>query len=336
MTQVCIVIPSVQKRALGIIPKTVQVIIVEQIQGYTLTDKLTTTSAGTCRWGFCKKNGKVFFIKEFLSPVYPTSNAFSKEMTEHKKRICEEFYASRKSFYNVLSGCRNGNIVTVDDFFRSGSRYYIVTDRIENTASNINVTLRLNEQQKLTLLKTIAYSFSLLHDAGIVHADIKPDNILLKRTAEGNLTAKIIDFDSGFLIRNEPEEMAGDFPYLAPETFLKMNGKEVRITQKIDIFALGLLFHQYWTGTLPRINEQYNYTFEAVLDRSNVQLSNTLPNRVATVIQKMLALQPNQRPTAKEVFSMLSYDSKGAAIPGPKTPPPVKKGFYSAYNGNKS
>ena len=309
------------------------------INGYHTSGSLSTTSAGTCRWSFCEKNGKVFFIKEFLSPVYPISSALSKEMTEHKKRICEEFYSSRRKFYDVLSSCQSGNIVTVNDFFRSGSRYYIVTDKVENVESNINITLGLSEQQKVTLLKTIAYSFSLLHEAGIVHADVKPDNILLKKAAEGNLTAKIIDFDAGFLVGNEPEEMAGDFPYLAPETFLKMNEEEVKITQKIDIFALGLLFHQYWTGTLPRINAKYNYSFEAVLDGSNVQLSNALPTKIATAIQKMLALNPDERPTAEEVFSMLSDEPKKPIVaegPKPTITMSKKKGFYSAFIGNKS
>lgn len=309
------------------------------LNGYQMSGNLSTTSAGTCRWSFCQKNGKVFFIKEFLSPVYPSSSALSKEMTVHKKRICEEFYSSRRKFYDVLSSCQSGNIVTVNDFFRSGSRYYIVTDKVENVESNINITLGLSEQQKVTLLKTIAYSFSLLHEAGIVHADVKPDNILLKKAAEGNLTAKIIDFDAGFLVGNEPEEMAGDFPYLAPETFLKMNEEEGKITQKIDIFALGLLFHQYWTGTLPRINAKYNYAFEAVLDGSNVQLSNALPTKIATVIQKMLALNPDERPTAEEVFSMLSDEPKKPIVadePKPTITMSKKKGFYSAFNGNKS
>lgn len=309
------------------------------INGYHTSGRLTTTSAGTCRWSFCEKNGKMFFIKEFLSPVYPTSSALSKEMTEHKKSICEEFYSSRRKFYDVLSSCQSGNIVTVNDFFRSGARYYIVTDKVENVESNINITLGLSEQQKVTLFKTIAYSFSLLHEAGIVHADVKPDNILLKKAAEGNLTAKIIDFDAGFLVGNEPEEMAGDFPYLAPETFLKMNEEEVKITQKIDIFALGLLFHQYWTGTLPRINAKYNYAFEAVLDGSNVQLSNVLPAKIATVIQKMLALNPDKRPTAKEVFSMLSDEPQKPIVaeePKPTITMSKKKGFYSAFIGNKS
>lgn len=310
-----------------------------KILDYSLKKVFSTTSAGTCRWSFCEKNGEVFFIKEFLSPVYPTSNLLSKEMTEHKKRICEEFYASRRKFYDVLSNCRSGNIVTVDDFFRNGSKYYIITDKIENTENDPSVTVRLSDEQKYTLLKSIAYSFSMLHEAGIVHADVKPDNILLKKADGGCLTAKIIDFDAGFLVGNEPEEIAGDFPYLAPETFLKMNEENVRITQKIDIFALGILFHQYWTGALPSFDNQYNYAFEALLDGSSLQLSELLPERVTDVIQKMLSLDPYDRPSAREVFSMLSDEPAKVPVPATDTHEvtvPKKKGFYSAYNGGNS
>ena len=86
-----------------------------------------------------------------------------------------------------------------------------------------------------------------------MHFDVKPANILVKKSANGNYTAKLIDFDAGFFIGEDIEnsELGGDLTYLAPETFLGMYGEDVRINEKADIFALGLVFHQYFTAKLP-------------------------------------------------------------------------------------
>jgi Cys-tRNA(Pro)/Cys-tRNA(Cys) deacylase len=46
-------------------------------------------------------------------------------------------------------------------------------------------------------------------------------------------------------------ELGGDLTYLAPETFLGIAGEDVYVDEKTDIFALGLVFHQFYTGSLP-------------------------------------------------------------------------------------
>ena len=192
------------------------------IHGYELNGALKAENAGFCQWGFCKKNGHEFFIKEFLDPKYPVDRElFSPEAFERKVKICESFFEEKTRFYQALSECRTGNNVTIQDFFREGTKYYIVTDKIDASSVGVKEIASLSLKKKETLIRSILYSVAVFHEAGIIHSDIKADNILLKETSDGFFTAKIIDFDAGFLKNTEPIGVRGDFVYLSPEAKLK-------------------------------------------------------------------------------------------------------------------
>ena len=270
---------------------------------YRLFEDLSGQNAGFCQWGFCERDGHEYFIKEFLSPKYPDdSSNLSPKILERKRAACDAFYAERKLFYDTLRGCRNGNIVIVQDFFRAGTKYYAVTDKVSKAETDPGIIADLTPDRKETFLRVLTYSVSCFHNAGIVHADLKPSNILIKKTTDGFYTAKIIDFDAGYFSDRAPEEAQGDFIYYAPETFLKMNGEDVRRDEKIDIFALGILFHQYWTGALPVIGADYNYVHEAVLDGETPRFYGSIPSGLIALIKRMLARDPEDRPTAAEIL----------------------------------
>lgn len=308
------------------------------INGYVLTEDLSAKNAGFCQWGFCQKNGREYFIKEFLSPVYPADNPeISPKIIERKRKACEDFFANKKAFYGALSCCRSGNNILVEDFFRSGTKYYIVTDKVEADGTDPEIIASLQWDKKEAFIRSVLYSVSCLHQRGIVHSDLKPDNILLKKTNEGFYTAKIIDFDAGFMVGKVPSEIQGDFIYLAPEVYLKLNEEDVLINEKIDIFALGLLFHQYWTGKLPAFSENHRYAFEAVLDEEPIKLSDDLPSDLKENIARMLSKDPAKRPSARElldVYRAKDYELNGTIKDsGTTSDPPVSrvkksKGFY--------
>ena len=284
------------------------------INGYRIHGKLSGKNAGFCQWGFCEKDGRQYFIKEFLDPVYPMNRSGLSEKTlARKRRICEDFCENKRKFYSALKKCRTGNVVIISDFFRADSKYYITTDKMEADETDLMAISKLSEKKKETLIRAILYSIARLHSMEIVHADIKPNNMLLKKTCDGYYTAKIIDFDAGFLVDSPPEEIQGDFVYLAPEAYLHMCGEEVDLNQKIDIFALGILFHQYWTGKTPAFSSDYHYLFEAVLDDSDVTISERIPTEIRDLISKMLSKNPEERPSAAELLKSMAKEEKISA-----------------------
>lgn len=274
-----------------------------EIFGYKLLGELSPQNAGFCKWGFCEKKGRVFFIKEFLSPVYPAdTKELSERVIERKKKICTEFFAAKAQYYEILNTCRTGNNVLILQFFRSGTKFYIITDKVESDGTDPRIIAALSNDKKEAVIRSLLYSISKIHNAGLVHADLKPDNILLKKTHDGFYAAKIIDFDSGFIVGHVPANLQGDFVYLAPETYLKINEEDVNVTEKIDIFALGILIHQYWTGELPSTDSKYNYLFEAAIDGGNIYLSDQIPQGLKKVISRMLSADPSKRPPAETIL----------------------------------
>ena len=277
------------------------------INNYRILNDFQSGDAGQSRWSFCEKENRVYFIKEFLNPKYPVDDRdLSKATIERRRYICDKFYAEKSSFYRRLETCRSGNIVIIQDFFRYGPRYYIVTEKIKNVISDKSAVLNAGFEQKMVLTRSLLYSFGKLHKEGLVHADVKEDNVLIKKTEDGYFTGKVIDFDSGFIEREGIEELHGDFVYLAPESLLRINGEQVDLTHKIDIFALGILLHLYWSGEYPGYSRTYHYACEALINGGSIRLSPNLPGSLHEVIGKMLSLYPRSRPDAAELLNMLS------------------------------
>ncbi len=155
-----------------------------------------------------------------------------------------------------------GNLVLATDFFREGSTYYKVTQRIDT--STLEKPQSLDARQKQVLLRTLGLSLRLLHDIGIVHGDLKPDNVLVqKKDGAAFHVSKLIDFDDLYLSGEPPgrQEVAGDSLYGAPEWRRYMQEDEsVRakdLTTAVDMFALGLLSHYYLTGALPKYGRRF-------------------------------------------------------------------------------
>ncbi len=282
-----------------------------EINSYKLLTPLTCNKSGYSKWGFAEKDGEQYFIKEFLSPVYPTRrDLLSEEQIRNKITVCKRFQEEKSRLYRAISECISGNIVPIYQFFRHDSHYYIVTDKIDAKPLSVEDMKKMSPYQKLLITRILAYSLGLLHSKGIVHGDIKPDNVLFSKSQNGIYTAKLIDFDSSFFQDNPPknsDEIQGDLIYLAPESYLYMAGEEEKITTKADVFSLGIMLHVFWSGELPKFNkEEYDYAFEAVLSGDELDFSSEIPRGIAVVLNQMLRKDPNDRPALSSVFMALA------------------------------
>lgn len=299
------------------------------INGYALTGEFTTAGAGMCRWSFATRDHHEYFIKEFLSPKYPVDEGMlGPDLTKIMREHAEQFFLKRQYYYERIVSCRTGNIMAPVDFFRSGAKYYAVADKVSGEQLDVKEVSALPEDSKLTLIKALLYSISKLHKERIVHSDLKPENILIKATEAGFCTAKIIDFDAGFFEDDIPENIEGSQNYFAPEMLQRMNGEDIDVTVKADVFALGLLMHQYWCGEMPGISEQYNYAFEAVLNDSPITLDPSIPEELRELIGRMLAKEAENRPSAEEAWKCLrgTVPETGAEAVGVSTPKKADQG----------
>jgi serine/threonine protein kinase len=278
-----------------------------KIEGYSLLEPWRNTNSGNARWSFAAKDGETYFIKEFLSPVFPEKGVLSNEAAEAKRKICFNYYRKKCELYQKIADSATGNLVLIKDFFLSGTKYYITTEKIRQCNITADKIANVPEEKKLLLLKILAFSLSKLHENGVVHADLKPTNVLIKLSETGQVVAKIIDFDGSYLEGQQPgpDNVQGDQVYFAPETCRYVFGEDVKLTTKVDVFACGLLFHLYLTGALPKIKPEYDYMYEALLDDSELTLSPKLSKQYAELIRSMLSREPEDRPTMEQVLEQL-------------------------------
>ncbi len=278
------------------------------ICGFTLKQPLTTKNSGFSKWGFCTKNGQKYFIKQFLTPVYPDDNVeISPAIKNRKCKECMEWFEKKNHIYNIICDAQNGNIIAPIRFFKDKSHFYIITECVPKCRLKFSDIHSMLPLQRHILLKVIASCFSTLSFKGIVHADMKPENIMFKETVSGFYTAKIIDFDASYTVDNAPfgDDVQGTPEYFAPESFLALAEERVKLSPKVDVFALGIIFHEMLCGHKPTFNKEYDYVYEAVLNDDKINLDKKISVGYQNIIVNMLKKNPDERWSASKVFNRL-------------------------------
>jgi serine/threonine protein kinase len=304
------------------------------LNGYTLLGDFTVVGAGLSRWTFARKDGREYFVKEFLSPTYPEADAPGSEKIKAKKRArCAVFEEQHRSMQTALGplSAYGGNLIVTLDFFRAGAKYYKTTERVESEDLGVAGIAALPFRQRLVLLKSVAHSLKILHDLRIVHGDLKPDNVLIKRTELG-YTSKLIDFDNSY-ISGRPvaaTEIVGTINYYSPELlgYIQEDGTEgSQLGTASDVFALGLIYSEFLTGRVPAYDPAYGEP--AVAARSGVILRidrTGLNPTLADLVDRMMLADPSARPTIAEVHSALMglrTGGEAAPVAAPAAPAPA-------------
>jgi len=285
-----------------------------QLGDYTVTQPLTTNKSGFSKWGFCTKDCIEYFVKEFLTPVYPVESIkLDPDLRERKIKQCIEWYEEKKRVYNAIVAAQSGNLVVPVAFFKRNSHFYLVTQKVVDSAMDFALLSKTDMKHKMIIMKVLADSFSMLADHHVVHADVKPDNLLIKQTNSNFYTMKVIDFDGSYLESEPPppDDIQGDPVYYAPETFLYIAEEPVTLTSKVDVFAMGLIFHQLLVGELPHFEDEYDYFYEAVLNDSPIQLHESLTPRFRLLISRMLEKNVEKRFSMRAVLKFLDGCSDG-------------------------
>jgi serine/threonine protein kinase len=282
------------------------------VHGYRLLEDFRVVGAGLSEWTFAERAGREYFIKRFLSPTYPDDAAPGSAKTKARKRArCAAFEAHHRGIQAAMAPLTTygGNLIATLDFFREGAKYYKVTEKVDLAGLEPADIAALDFPTQLVLLKTAAHSLKILHDLHIVHSDLKPSNILIKRTELG-YTTKLIDFDSSYIVGSPPppEDIVGTMNYYSPELvrYIQDSARPEELTEASDIFALGLIYVEYLTGRPPSFDPQHHEAATAVLNGQTLSLdSPRVPAPVAALIDKTLLADPTARPSVANVHATL-------------------------------
>ncbi|HRE47940.1 MAG TPA: FHA domain-containing serine/threonine-protein kinase, partial [Aggregatilineales bacterium] len=189
----------------------------------------------------------------------------------------------------------------------------------------------LDVGEALDLTRQVADALAYAHAQGMVHRDIKPDNVLLKPVTSGGTTngfrAVLTDFGLAKLaesiVQSMPGTTMGTYPYMSPE---QCRGEEV--DGRTDIYALGVMLYELVVGRLPfnpkTITEAIRMHTSDPLPMPT-QIRPGIPAAISEIILKALAKSPSERYQSGSDMARALGNAAGAArsmvtIPPPKQP----------------
>ncbi len=159
------------------------------------------------------------------------------------------------------------------------------------------------------------------HSRGIVHRDIKPDNMLLSAGTSGELRLKVLDFGlahrSDDVRLTQAGRVSGTPYYIAPEM-----ARGQAVTFKSDLYSAGVVLYEMLTGKPPFSGQSMQVMFKHVND-SPPTLSHwvdqgLLPRRLVELIMALLEKDPSHRPESAAVllaeFAKLNIEGKTASL----------------------
>ena len=299
------------------------------IQGYeriTEWKHYTVTSvAQVC------KDGKTFLICKYRNPVMPPNNGSLSEQTYNAQvQTFEMFVHARTSFNQTLrKAAKHGELVVPVEEFVEDNCYMEVREIIEGVIPFEDMKRVLEDltfNEKKLLMISMARALSCLHVGMLVHGNLTPESFLFMRNESGQYKTKLAHFEDCYRIGNPPECFLGDIRYYAPEVMVYDNEEDDKeslkstLTRKADIFSLGLVYHYLLTGEFPEVvglNERLQkrkdegkpvYCWSALLGGGKLRVSDAIPGRYKLIIEGMLDKNPNQRPDALGVMSLLQLD----------------------------
>ncbi len=221
---------------------------------------------------------------------------------------------------------RHAGIVDISDFGRLPDQsLYIVMEYLEGETlrQRLSVRPRLPLAMALSLSFQVAIALSATHRQGVIHRDLKPDNVFLVADIllpDGERT-KLLDFGvakfapqgsgpqgtpgpTGGLTR--VGAMLGTPKYMSPE---QASGAG-KVTDKADIYSLGVMMYEMLTGQPPFTHATpMGLIAQHVMDapRPILGLLPELPAAVAGLVHEMLLKDPAARPSAEETASRLKH-----------------------------
>jgi serine/threonine protein kinase len=233
---------------------------------------------------------------------------------QREKRVIERFRAEAAAAASVA----HAHVVEVFDFGETGKLLFMAMELLRGCSlrDRLESGLRPTESKAIELCSELLAGLGAAHQAGVVHGDVKPSNIILHRGPEDEVV-KLIDFGAASPVSAPPldaEDVIGTPSYMAPDL---LNG---RASASTDLYAVGAVLYEMIFGAPPfagdSVSEVLKKQVQAPLSRPasghcseeiwrvvKRALAKTAGQRFASAEEMRCALHKASRPTVTESSS---------------------------------
>ncbi|MBL8742093.1 MAG: serine/threonine protein kinase, partial [Myxococcales bacterium] len=197
---------------------------------------------------------------------------------------------------------------------------------------NYRAGKRLSYEDALNYSMQVLDGLEAAHEEGVVHRDLKPDNVMIVKGKRGESLVKLLDFGIAKLKINgelykgltRPGVIMGTPEYMAPEQVFSADAVDARA----DIFSCGVIFFEMFAGRRPVGGDEAHQIAAAYLSGNIARLKDLaphVPDLLADAVHKAMAADPKDRfASVAELRAAMAPHARDVVVrPAYSTPPPA-------------
>src|SRR5437867_3657368 len=246
---------------------------------YQIIQTLGLGGMGAVYKAFDRQLTRVVALKTILPELTATALAL--------KRLKQEVLLAQQVVHK--------NVVRIFDIGEDGPTKFITMDFIEGVDLKNLIVQRgkLPAQEAVAIIRQVCQGLETAHAAGVVHRDLKPQNIMVQKDGH----ALVMDFGIAHSGQSKGVTQTGAFvgtpEYMSPE-----QARTEEVDARSDIFSLGLIFYEMLTGKLPfHAKTMLETMFMRTREEATppVEIEHSVPKEANDIVVRCLEMEPNNR-----------------------------------------